>query len=112
MCNVYYFLGYLLFVSTNFTVDIIRYLTYGVCGVFCVAGLFKARLIAYFYFGYMFNSFNFNTSMVTLSIGFSLPHGSTDLYENGFHILTNYYFFLLNGYPGEQLIPRFTKYVS
>ena len=42
-------------------------------------------------------------------LGCSLPHGTTFEHPDGFHILTNYYFFLLNGYPGDTLIPRFAS---
>jgi hypothetical protein len=36
-----------------------------------------------------------------------LPHYTT--YDGKFYVHTNYYLFLLNGYPGRQLIPRFTS---
>ncbi len=42
-------------------------------------------------------------------IGIPLPHDDTMLFENDFHILTNYHFFLLNGFPGDKLIPRFAS---
>ena len=112
LCVMYIiFLGYLLFVSTNFTVDIIRYLTYGVCGcsVILLPDYLKARLLRIFTLGTCLILLISIPAWLLYLLGFSLPHGSTDLYENGFHILTNYYFFLLNGYPGEQLIPRFTS---
>lgn len=40
-------------------------------------------------------------------IGVPLPHYTT--YDGKFYVHTQFYLFQLNGYPGEQLIPRFTS---
>ncbi len=42
-------------------------------------------------------------------LGVPLPHGESFLFDNNFHILTNYYFFVLNGVPGQQEFPRFAS---
>ena len=44
-------------------------------------------------------------------LGFPLQHGSQFNHENGFHILTNYYFFLLNG-NGNEIVLSFDKFCS
>lgn len=41
--------------------------------------------------------------------GVPLPHDDTILFENGFHVLTDYHFFLLNGFPGDKVFPRFAS---
>lgn len=43
--------------------------------------------------------------------GFPLPHGNQFNHENGFHILTNFYFFLLNG-NGNEIVLSFDKFCS
>jgi len=100
----------LIFLFPQFSVGAIRYFSLWLCScsIILLPPDKKQKLLSIFTTG--------TVAIVTISLpawilyllGFPLPHGDTFLYENGFHHLTNYNFFLLNGAPGEQLIPRFT----
>lgn len=99
--------------NTNFFYGLLSAVTFFSCTMAVVAlPLDKKRTLL----KYLNNCMVF---ILTISIpawllyiyGFPLPHGSQFNHENGFHILTNYYFFLLNG-NGDEIVLSFNKFCS
>lgn len=99
--------------NTNFFYGLLSTVAFITCTIAVVTlPLEKKRTL----FKYLNNCMVF---ILTISIpawllyinGFPLPHGSQFNHENGFHILTNYFFFLLNG-NGDDIILSFDKFCS
>lgn len=102
---------FLILVSPQMGIGILKYCSLWICSVSIIllSPERKRDLLSVFTKGTAFIIIISLPVWVLYLIGVPLPHDDTILFENGFHILTNYHFFLLNGFPGEALIPRFTS---
>jgi len=106
-----FFCIYLTLIAPQFLIAALKYFSLWICSCFIIMLTLekKQKLLSIFTSGTAIIIAISFPAWILFLMKVPLPHGETFIHTNGFHIFTNYYFFLLNGYPDAQLVPRFTS---